>query len=646
MNRLLMKLKLRTRLFLSFVVVILLIGFLSIFLGVSLIQRSLPQVQDVLAVDLGAAREIYRQQVAQISDAVRLTARQIFVRDKVKKEDWEGLAASLETIRQSDDLDMFLLTDLHGNVLLRVRNPENKESAAAIRMVAEKVLQQRKEYASAVVFSGVELEHESPELAARARIEVVSTTYARAASESDQGAGMVILAGAPVMSEAGNILGVLCGGQLLNRQATVVDRILRNLYGAEQYQGHDVAIAAVFLGDKRIATSFTNPSGERAVGTLATEEVYDHVLSGGSRWVKRSYVINDWYLTAYEPILDPGGKAIGMLGLGLLERKFNESEQRAARLFLALTLVALALAALISYLLSNHIMKPVNSLIAGTEKIAGGASLQEIPLDTSPQEIGALGSAFNRMLRAIRDRDQQLRRQTQEKLVRSDRLAMIGQLAAGVAHEINNPLGSILLFSRLCMQQVPQDGRVRENLERIEKETKRCHTIVRSLLDFARQREPQVQAVPVNELMDATLKLFENQFLFHNIEIVKDYRPDLPSIPADQAQLQQVLMNIILNAADAMGGKGRLTIATRESDDAASVEISITDTGCGIPPENINRIFDPFFTTKGVGHGTGLGLSVSYGIIQKHNGDLSVSSTPGEGSTFTISLPKRAEARH
>jgi two-component system NtrC family sensor kinase len=448
------------------------------------------------------------------------------------------------------------------------------------------------------------------------------------------------------MSDSGIILGVLCGGQLLNRQSTIVDRILHNLYREEQYDGHDVAVAAIFLGDKRIATSFTDPTGERAVGTLASAEVSDHVLGGSDRWTKRAYVINDWYLTAYEPILDPTGKAIGILGLGLLERKFNESQQGAARIFLLLTLIALLLAAFISYLLSNTIMRPVNSLIAGTEKIVGGASLHDIKLDHSPPEIEALGNAFNRMLKAIRERDRQLRRQTQEKLVRSDRLAMIGQLAAGVAHEINNPLGSILLFSRLCMQQVPRDGQVKENLERIEKETKRCHAIVRSLLDFARQREPQVQAVDVNELLDATLKLFENQFLFHNIEIVKKYNSGLASIPADQAQLQQVVMNIILNAADAMSGKGRLTMATRESEDGACVEIDVTDTGCGIPAENINRIFDPFFTTKGVGHGTGLGLSVSYGIIQKHNGDLSVSSAPGEGTTFTISLPKKkAEER-
>jgi two-component system NtrC family sensor kinase len=309
--------------------------------------------------------------------------------------------------------------------------------------------------------------------------------------------------------------------------------------------------------------------------------------------------------------------------------------------FLALlTIVAVLLAIIISYVLSNSFMRPVNLLIAATRRIEADHFQHQIQLYHAPPEIEALGRAFNDMTAALHERDQQLHRQTDEKLMRSDRLSMIGQLAAGVAHEINNPLGSILLFSRLILQQVPAEGRIRENLERIEKETKRCHTIVKGLLDFAHERKPLVESVVVNRLLDATLKLFEGQFLFQNIQVVKNYGLNVGAIEADQSQLQQVFMNIILNAADAMNGKGRLVLATQANHALGFIEISISDTGCGIPPENLERVFDPFFTTKGVGHGTGLGLSVSYGIIQSHNGEISVSSEPGQGTTFTISLPK------
>jgi len=305
----------------------------------------------------------------------------------------------------------------------------------------------------------------------------------------------------------------------------------------------------------------------------------------------------------------------------------------------ALAILVLALSAATSCILLKSVLGPIKALVEGIEEIATGPGLREIHIDHAPPEIEALVNSFNRMQASIRER----RRRNQEKLMRADRLAVLGQLAAGVAHEINNPLGSILLFTRLVMQQSEQSGQVRDNLERIEKETKRCHSIVQSLLDFARQREPKVEPVNVNQLLDATVKFFEAQNLFQGIETVRHYGEGLPQIQADPLQLQQVLMNIIFNAADAMDGKGVLTLETAGSQEGESIDIRISDTGCGIAPENLDRIFDPFFTTKEVGHGTGLGLSVSHGIIQAHHGDISVSSTPGAGSRFVVTLPTQGE---
>jgi len=224
--------------------------------------------------------------------------------------------------------------------------------------------------------------------------------------------------------------------------------------------------------------------------------------------------------------------------------------------------------------------------------------------------------------------------------MKSERLAMIGQLAAGVAHEINNPLGGILLFSRLLLQKAPSEGIMRDNLERIEKDAKRCQSIVQGLLDFARQREPKIETLELNDVLERTVNLFAKQPLFHNIEIVKQYQADLPVISADPAQIQQVFVNIIMNAADAMNGKGTLTVATKSSDRDNYVEVSFADTGKGISSDELHRVFEPFFTTKMVGHGTGLGLSISYGIIQQHGGTVKVSSRVGQGSTFVVFLPK------
>jgi two-component system NtrC family sensor kinase len=630
---------LRVRLLLCFIGVVLLAGSLSALMGIGLIHRTLPRLQDVLAVDLSAAREVYRQYLSHIADAGRLMAQRRALRENLQRGDLDSLITPMQAIRQSEDLDLLMLTDVRGQLLLPLRNRGKRIAVPGLAAMVNQALRQRKEVSAAVVFPQADLAEESPELAERARIDVVSTPHTTMREGSDAPQGLVAAAAIPVMSDDGEILGVLCAGQLLNRRIAVVDRIRSSLYREETFEQRDVAIVSIFLGGKRIATTAATPSGDRAVGTLISEDVYNRVILGGERWIRPGYIVDDWYLTAYEPIRDPLGHVIGAIGLGLLERKFEETEQRAIEILLLLTAIAVMLAILLSYVLAMSIMKPVNSLIAATEKIARGDSHEEIKLDGAPPEIAALGRAFNSMTAAIRARDQQLHRQTHEKLMRSDRLAMIGQLAAGVAHEINNPLGSILLFSRLVIQQVPQEGRIRENLDRIEKETKRCHVIVKSLLDFARERKPLVESLDVNEVLDLTLKLYEGQFLFQNIQTVREYGKHLPRIRGDQSQLQQVFMNIVLNAVDAMNGRGRLTLTTKESEPAGFVDIGISDTGCGIPPENIDRIFDPFFTTKGVGHGTGLGLSVSYGIVQSHQGDITVTSAAGAGATFTVSLP-------
>jgi len=632
-------LSLRARLLLALTGMVLLVGILSGVLEAGYIHRSMPQAQIVLAIDLGSAQEVYREYTAHLGDVAHLLAQQRAVRESMQAGVTDNLATPLQTVRQSEDLDLLVLVDLQGRTLFPARIQGKPLALSGLSALVAQVVQQRKGIASTVLLSREELAALSPEVAERARIAVIPTPHAPSGGKSSLSDGLVAAAATPVLSDDGELTGVLCAGQLLNRRNSVADRIRSSLYRDERFDGRDVAIVSLFLGDVRVATSATTASGDRAVGTLASSEVYKGVMLEGQRWLKAGYVVDDWYLTAYEPIRDPRGKVIGALGLGLLQRKFEDLPRRAMESLLALTIIAVLLGIVVSYVLSESIMRPVNKLIAATRRIAADRSPQQIHLDAAPPEIEALGNAFNEMALAIHERDDRLHRQTHEKLMRSDRLAMIGQLAAGVAHEINNPLGSILLFSRLTVQQLPAQGRARENLERIEKETKRCHAIVKSLLDFARERKPLVEAVDVNRLLDETLKLFEGQFLFQNIQVARDYDAKLATIPADQSQLQQVFMNIVLNAVDAMKGKGRLGIATKSNDAEGTVDIAISDSGPGIAPENLERVFDPFFTTKGVGHGTGLGLSVSYGIVQSHNGDIAVASEPGAGATFTISLP-------
>lgn len=233
--------------------------------------------------------------------------------------------------------------------------------------------------------------------------------------------------------------------------------------------------------------------------------------------------------------------------------------------------------------------------------------------------------------------------QLQAQLIQAEKMASVGKLAAGVAHEINNPLAGILLYSSLVLEELPADAAMRKNVEKIVKQTTRCKDIVKGLLDFARQAEPRIELYDINKLVEETLSLIQSQSLFHNIRVIKAFYGSLPYIAVDGAQIQQVFMNIILNAAEAMEGHGELTIETSLIEDSGFVTIKFTDTGCGIPAAILDKIFEPFFTTKSVGQGTGLGLAICYGIVQRHGGTIDVRSEAGRGATFMIKLPLKKE---
>jgi two-component system NtrC family sensor kinase len=256
--------------------------------------------------------------------------------------------------------------------------------------------------------------------------------------------------------------------------------------------------------------------------------------------------------------------------------------------------------------------------------------------DGKDQEIASVGIFTDLRSRLMMEKKLQ---ETHLQLVSSEKMASLGKLAAGIAHEINNPLGGILIYSSLMMEDLPEEDSKRGDLARIVQEAGRCKEIVKSLLEFARQTEPKMEPTDINRAINDGLFFLVNQALFHNIQIVKKFDPFLPFVRGNASQLKQVFMNIIVNAAEAMHGSGTLTITTSPAPDRKTVFVEFTDTGEGIPEENFTRIFDPFFTTKEVGKGTGLGLATSYGIVEDHGGKIGVKSKVGEGTTFTIELP-------
>jgi len=232
---------------------------------------------------------------------------------------------------------------------------------------------------------------------------------------------------------------------------------------------------------------------------------------------------------------------------------------------------------------------------------------------------------------------------TQIQLLQAEKMASLGKLAAGVAHQINNPLGGITLFAKLALEEYELEEAVRQDLLRILKDAERCRDTVKELLEFTRQTRHLMQPQDVNKSISRTLFLLENQSLFQNIEIEKKFAAPLPPVQADIQQLNHLFMNLILNAAQAMDGKGKLMLSTRLSADTQAVEIEISDTGPGIPSDVLPQIFDPFFTTKEEGKGTGLGLSLAYGIVENHGGNITARNKSEGGALFLVSLPTAAQ---
>jgi two-component system NtrC family sensor kinase len=240
-------------------------------------------------------------------------------------------------------------------------------------------------------------------------------------------------------------------------------------------------------------------------------------------------------------------------------------------------------------------------------------------------------------------KDIEQRRQIEEQIAQADKLVSIGQLSAGIAHEINNPLGVILGYTQLLIRNENSDTQKYNDLKTIEKHVRNCKSIVEDLLNFARSSKPNEDLIRVDEALDDVIHFIQQHAGLENIEVKKHYQASVPEMVLDEKKIKQVFMNLIMNAKHAIGKKGTLSISTGFNPVEGQVMIKVADTGHGIEKKNLARIFDPFFTTKPTGEGTGLGLSVSYGIIKNHGGDILVESNVGQGSTFTILLPLVAQ---
>ncbi|MBL8469041.1 cache domain-containing protein [Methyloversatilis discipulorum] len=506
------------------------------------------------------------------------------------------------------------------------------------------------------VFDAARLDAIGRPLLERARLAIVPTTNARPDPRSEEDRGMVIHIAVPILDAQGEQIGVLEGGQLLNRNLDFVDTINDLVYNDGALPLGSRGTATLFLDDVRIATNVRMFGGDRALGTRVSAAVRHRVLDNGERWLDRAFVVNDWYVSGYEPVVDGDDRRIGMLYVGFLEAPFREVKQNILAALIGLFALIMAAGVVLSLRGARSIFRPIERMDATIGAVEKGDASARTGTVEGGEEIARLASHLDTLLDTVAAREAELKqlnaeldqkvvertaelREAQRQLVRSEKLAAIGQLTAGVAHEINNPIavmqGNLDLMRALLG---PAGNTVKTEIRLLDEQINRIRVIVTKLLQYARPGEfaGYVDELDTAALLHDTLPLVQHQARKSGVDIVFDTAATT-RVRINRDELQQVLVNLVVNALHAMPDGGTLTLSTRDSVDPPGARIDVRDTGHGIAPEHIGRVFDPFFTTKR-SEGTGLGLSVSLGLIERYGGTITVSSTPGEGTCFSVHL--------
>lgn len=516
------------------------------------------------------------------------------------------------------------------------------------------------------VLDAAQLDALAPGLAARAAIPLVATEAAVLTTRSTETRGMIIHSAAPVTLPDGQ-RAVLAGGRLLNRNLGFIDTINALVYREQSLPEGSQGTATLFLEDVRISTNVRLFENVRALGTRVSAEVRGQVLGRGETWLDRAFVVNDWYISAYEPILDSRGDRAGMLYVGFLETPFRQAKRSSVLALGGAFLLITALSVPIFLRWAGRIFRPLEAMTQTIARVEqGDLAARNRPQDAGG-EIARVAAHLDGLLDQVQERDRQLRHwgesleakveertadlreanrrleRTTERLIVSEKLAAVGEITASVAHEINNPVAVIqgnldLARSVLAEHAAP----VEEEFRLIDDQVYRIGVIVSKLLQFARPEEYSGAAGLISpaEVLSDCLVLTRHQI--EAAGVTAETRLDSAgAVRMSRTELQQVLVNLILNAAQAMPGGGRLTLTAEDTPDG--VLLCAEDTGTGIPPELQTRIFDPFFTTKQA-QGTGLGLSISHQLVSRAGGRITVQSAPGLGSRFEIFLPAPAAA--
>lgn len=609
-------------------------GLFVLLIGTRLEHRTIISLAETrVRHDLISARTVYASILENMMTAVASAADRDAIRLRIDNPSDPALGAILGRVAQIGRLDFLTSANAEGRVLARSDSNAPVGDFLDLDPFFKKILAGERIVATRRI-SPSALRKESTWL------EV-------------PGPALVLVAAVPMRDKAGQVIGILYGGRRISGDNEIVDKIKATVFEGVSSGAGDEGAVSIYQDDIRAATTLVDAEGARVTGTRGDPTLLRDALRLGRPWTGRARVFDEWYIAAAEPLADHDGTPAGMLILGLRERPFIALRNALSLKFAFLGILGALVLLFLLIRLTGRLVRPLGEVAAAASRVAQGDLNLQVEVN-SRDEIGELGAAFNRMTTELRkakanllqwtwtlegrvvERNQALRN-IQDSMARSEKMASLGQLSAGIAHEINNPLTAILLNVHLLLERAAPDDPQAAALRLIAEETERCAEIVKGLLDYSRRTPPERTAVDLNALIERTVGLLSGQAWARNVRIVRDLDRSLPPMPMEGTKVQQVFWNLILNACEAMPAGGELAISTRRSADGREAEIMFADSGPGIPDEIIGRIFDPFFTTKP--SGTGLGLAVAAGIVEQHGGRISVRSEAGRGAVFTVQWP-------
>ena len=582
-------------------------------------------------------------------------------------EEQETLAAVTELLEQSRKeigLDFLYLMDASGKVV--ASSPAMAGALRADWPIISSALSGESPSTGIDIFTNDELAAISPTLAERARLDLVPTPNAVPTDRSTATNGMVVHAASRAVAPGGGPA-ALVGGILLNQNLEFIDTINDLVYREASLPEGSKGTATLFLDDVRISTNVRLFEGRRALGTRVSAAVRSAVMGEGRTWLDSAFVVNDWYISAYEPLVDTYGKRVGILYVGFLQKPFDAAKYETL-LIIALAFIVITAATVPIFLRwARSIFMPLERVTATIGEVESGNLSARTKLPASGDEIGRVAFHLDTLLDQVQERDRQLREWNEElntrvrdrtrdlelanlkleattkQLIMSEKLAAIGEITAGVAHEINNPIAVMQGNLDVIRSVIGADvDKAKVEFRLLDEQIHRISQIITKLLQFARPEEyaGYIERHAPGSVVQDCLPLVQHLLNKTDIKVVREDRASR-LVLMNRTELQQVVINLIVNAIHAMPDGGTLTLRSFDADrdGGPGISVEVADTGMGIGADVVDKVFDPFFTTKRR-EGTGLGLSISQTLVKRQRGQITVESEIGSGSTFRIWLPE------